>query len=209
MRRTSPMTLGVLASLWGTAPSAHAGPPGGIDSWTPHQVKAGPSRVSDVLAIGAGVGAVGTGLVRGVESGEWVGLGASGGTLAVTLGLTEATKRLSNRRRPYTWDPEHPAVGVPGYCSSSAPLTPDDCKSFFSGHTALAAASSFSAVRDLQLRGGLTARRDLRLAYGTALVVTLSTATLRVMAGKHYVTDVAVGALVGTGLGVLGPTLAY
>ena len=196
-------------ALWASGGPASAAPPGGIDGYAPLQRKPAPARASDVLVLGAVAGAMGLGLAHGRKAGEWGSLMAGAGTLAVTAGLTEVTKNLAGRRRPYTWDPGHSAAGLTGYCAGTPPNSPDDCKSFYSGHTAIAAASSFFAVRDLQLRGELKTAAAFRLAYGTAAVLTITTGTLRVLAGQHYISDVAVGAVVGTGLGLLGPMVVF
>jgi len=186
-----------------------AQPPGGVDTLSPHTLRAGPALASDIVWGGTVAGSLAVGAYGGAQRGDWRAMGATAGTLVVTAGLTELTKVLTDRRRPYTWDPSHPAAGVSDYCAGTRPVNPDDCKSFFSGHTALTAAASFSSVRTLQLEGGLPTARDRNVAYGSAALLTLTAASLRVIAGKHYVTDVSVGALLGTGIGLLGPRLVY
>lgn len=206
--RAASGSLALLAVSLSASP-AWAGPPGGIDALSPHTVKSGPALASDIVFSSTVVGAIGLGLGAGMSHGDWGGLTATSGTLVVTAGLTEITKVLAGRRRPYTWDPTHAAAGVQDYCRGTAPVKSDDCKSFFSGHTAITAASSFSAVRSMQLSGRLSSKQDMALAYASASLLTVGAGSLRVAAGKHYVTDIAVGALVGVGLGLLGPSLTY
>lgn len=188
--------------------TASAGPPGGVDSLSPFALRQGPARVSDWLGgttIGGAVLGVGGGTL--VMGGDWRPLGATSGAVVLTVGLTGLTKVLSSRRRPYTWDSGHPGARVQGYCRSAPPAHPDDCRSFFSGHTALSAASSFSAVRGMELGGGLGTPQARLLAYSSATALTVAIGSLRVAAGKHYVSDVVVGAAVGTGIGLLVPGL--
>jgi membrane-associated phospholipid phosphatase len=61
----------------------------------------------------------------------------------------------------------------------------------------------------MHLSGRLESSQDLTVAYTSAALLTVIAGSLRVAAGKHYVSDVAVGALVGSILGVLGPSLVY
>jgi membrane-associated phospholipid phosphatase len=186
-----------------------AGPPGGVDSLSPLALQTRPALVSDVVVSGTMLGSVGAGAYAGLQQGDWRQLGSTAGVLLFTAGVTKLTKRQADRRRPYTWDPSHAAAGAPDYCAGTAPVKLDDCKSFYSGHTALTAASSFSAVRSMHLSGRLESSQDLTVAYTSAALLTVIAGSLRVAAGKHYVSDVAVGALVGSILGVLGPSLVY
>lgn len=207
MARTPPLFLAMF--IWLVSGECMAGPPGGVDSLSPLVPKARPALVSHVVVGGTALGSVGVGAFAGLRQDDWRQLSSTTGVLLVTGGLTELTKRLADRRRPYTWDPSHPAAGAPDYCARTAPVKPDDCKSFYSGHTAMTAASSFSAVRSMQLGGHLGSSQDRTMAYTSAALLTVIAGSLRVAAGKHYVSDVAVGALVGSTLGVLGPTLVY
>jgi membrane-associated phospholipid phosphatase len=188
---------------------AWAGPPGGLDKFSPLVLRKGPAVASDwVGGVTVGSAVVGVGGGALVVERDWRPLAATTGAVAVTAGLTELTKVLTGRRRPYTWAPDHPGAQIQSYCrGSGAPAHPDDCKSFFSGHTALTAASSFSAVRAMERSGGVGAPRDRWVLYSTAATLTVMTGALRVAAGKHYITDVAVGAVVGAGIGILMPSV--
>jgi membrane-associated phospholipid phosphatase len=194
----------LLLLLLGGSTTALAEPPGGIDGISPYSVQAGPVLASDLVVGGVMLGSMSLGARSGLQTGDWRMLGSSTGVLVTTAGLTEITKRLVGRRRPYTWEPSHAAAGVSDYCRGTAPVQPEDCKSFYSGHTAMTAAASFSAVRSMHLRGELAPGRETAVAYGSAAALTLLVASLRVAGGKHYVSDVTVGALVGAGAGVLG-----
>jgi|GEM_PF-6694443 len=209
MQSSSALSLIVTSALGLVSHVALAGPPGGLDSLSPHAYRAQPARVSDWIGGGSLAGGMGIQVGHGLANDDWRGVGATSGALLLTGGLTELTKVLSSRRRPYTWDPSVSAYGVQGYCRESAPVRADDCKSFFSGHTALTAASVFSTVHSMQRRGQLSTPSARALAYSGAVLLTVSTASMRVLAGKHYVSDVAVGALVGGGIGMAIPGLFY
>lgn len=71
--------------------------------------------------------------------------------------------------------------------------------SFYSGHASAAfAVAAFSASVYQDLRPGSP---GIPWVWGAGFAVAGSVAVLRVAAGKHYPTDVLVGALIGTGIG--------
>jgi undecaprenyl-diphosphatase len=90
-------------------------------------------------------------------------------------------KRFTGRRRPYQIEP---------HCWAT--LLPPDQFSFPSGHTMMAFALAVS----------------LSLFYPTLtiglLFCALSIALSRILLGMHFLSDVVVGALIGTGLGYAG-----
>ncbi len=110
-----------------------------------------------------------------------------------SFSLTQTTKGLSHRLRPFIYNPSAPL---------DQKLQTDAKNSFFSGHTALTATYSFLTYKiysDFYPKSGL---KPYLLAG--AISLPLLTATGRVLSGKHYLSDVltgyAVGALVGYGL---------
>ena len=115
-------------------------------------------------------------------------------TLLLTSGLTQSVKTFLPRYRPYAYDPDAP----PSLWQSR-----DSARSFFSGHSSQAfAAASLTSTLHRKLYPGH--RRSLLVdlsAYGLASL----TAVLRITAGKHFLTDVLVGALIGTAVGRLVP----
>lgn len=83
------------------------------------------------------------------------------------------------------------------------PPETDDNLSLFSGHTTLTFAVATSA-------GEVARRRGYKLApviYGTGYLVGITTGYLRIAADKHYFSDVAIGAAVGTAIGFIIPAL--
>jgi undecaprenyl-diphosphatase len=103
---------------------------------------------------------------------------ASAGSAAVTgIGLFISVKKISGRKRPCEIEPH-----------VWARLLPPDQFSFPSGHTitAFAIAISFGEFYPILL--------------GILLFCALAIATSRILLGMHFLSDVVVGAMIGTGL---------
>jgi membrane-associated phospholipid phosphatase len=118
-------------------------------------------------------------------------------TLAASLALNSLAKIFFARPRPYTHGPgaRDPSIDDP----------PERYVSFYSGHSSLAFAS---AVAGSYLFAEGARDEGSRIAFwATELTFAAATANLRVVAGKHYYSDVIVGALVGIGLGIGGPLI--
>lgn len=116
-------------------------------------------------------------------------------SLALTNALTTVVKLGARRPRPFTY--------AAGYDPTEGRL--DDQLSFFSGHASTVASASATAIYFAFAEAGADGRRFAVLGAGT--VATLSVATLRVRAAKHFPTDVTVGVIVGSCVGVLVPHL--
>jgi membrane-associated phospholipid phosphatase len=120
-----------------------------------------------------------------------------GETLSLSLWLNGVVKYSVRRARPYTHHPNG-AVG-----EMMASHRSDEDLSFYSGH----ASTAFSAF----VSGGLiysATHADpsgRRAFWGVQAALAASTAHLRVRAGRHYYSDVLVGAAVGSALGALVP----
>ena len=119
--------------------------------------------------------------------------------LAVTAGVQQLVGLAVSRERPYGRE-----------CGGELPANTRDCLardryySFFSGHSShsfAAAAVSCMHHAYVPLYGG--AADDWACAGGFGLAVT--TALLRVATDVHYVSDVAIGALIGTTTGLMLP----
>lgn len=120
-------------------------------------------------------------------------------TLLAGLALNSLVKSLVGRPRPYVYS-DDPAVVA--YAEGQGR---DSHLSFYSGH----ASTTFSAsVAGAYLFAQSTSDSTARAAvWGTELALAGATADLRTRAGKHFYSDVLVGAVVGSGLGVLVPYL--
>jgi membrane-associated phospholipid phosphatase len=126
-------------------------------------------------------------------SGRTVPLDALLITEAVVLALdaTEITKVLVGRGRPFLR--AHP--------DDPTPPSSDDNLSFFSGHSAEAAALAAASGTVATMRGYRWA--PITWAVGGALAA--GTAYLRIAADEHWLTDVLVGLAVGVGVGFAVP----
>jgi membrane-associated phospholipid phosphatase len=127
-----------------------------------------------------------------------------GEALAIVTAIQGATNTLVSRERPYGQ-----ICGTP-----ELPAQTNDCegnvryRSFFSGHSAftfMAAGLICVHHEKLDLLGGA----GDHIACVTAYAGAAATATLRVMGDMHYVSDVAIGAGVGTLVGLAVPLIHY
>jgi membrane-associated phospholipid phosphatase len=121
--------------------------------------------------------------------------------LSINLALNGLMKYAVRRPRPYTYNPER-AIRERYDCSR----TTDACLSFYSGHSSTAFAAAFSGVlltnETVAMSAGYRA-----LWWGVMLGGASATAQLRVRAGKHFYSDVVVGALVGSAIGIMVPRI--
>jgi hypothetical protein len=142
------------------------------------------------LALQAGQGLDGPAGDRALVYGE---------TLALSLAVGGVTKALAARPRPFTYNPD---PRVQAYADREGR---DARRSFYSGHAATAFAAAVAGgylfARSSDDRTARTA------AWATGLFLAGATANLRVRAGKHFPSDVLVGAAAGAALGWAVPAL--
>jgi membrane-associated phospholipid phosphatase len=177
------------------APCDPAGLPG-IDRGTVGAVRSGAATVSTatLLATAGGAGL----LLFGEAHGDLRIAREDLTVLAQTVGtatlLTNWAKVLFHRPRPFRYIPA--AVGTGDGAESGL--------SFPSGHTSAAFAAAF-AYWSIQTRRGQARAHGA----GIAALVASATATgvLRVVARKHFPTDVAAGAVLGAAVGWAVPLL--
>ena len=166
-------------------------------------------RVSDVLAAASYLPPllVDPMIVAGIEDRNpdvaWQLFVISTQSYAITIALNHASKRIFARQRPYAFA-----------CTRDSRYS-DDCddadrfRSFYSGHAAVTATSAGLVCAHhthVPLYGGGNADR---LTCAAALAGMLTTSTLRMVADKHWNSDVVVGTLLGLSVGYLLPTLVY
>jgi membrane-associated phospholipid phosphatase len=117
-------------------------------------------------------------------------------TQLLASGFASLTSAAVRRPRPYMYSERAPL---------DERLQGDGALSFFSGHTTNAFAASFA------LYGTLARRHPHSSAPLALLGASLAAASLvgasRILAGKHFPTDVAAGAVVGSSIGILVPAL--
>lgn len=116
-------------------------------------------------------------------------------TYAATYFVTNVVKVLVHRLRPFNYDPNQAERRIDG----------DSRLSFPSGHTAMAfaGAAAFSVLLDQRYPGEAWAVGTAVGGFALASVVGVS----RVLAGRHFPTDVLFGAAIGASLGLLVPSL--
>jgi membrane-associated phospholipid phosphatase len=137
----------------------------------------------------------------GVSSGGgWRGWATDSAVLAeavlVSAALNQLTKVAVQRPRPLLYDR---AAGAPALAVA------DNHLSFYSGHTSTAFAAGMAWAFTFSRRHPGSPWRYA--AYGGAAALGGTVGLLRVLAGKHFVSDVLVGAVAGTLVGVGVPWL--
>ena len=114
--------------------------------------------------------------------------------MAITGLLYTGTAYLVDRYRPGTYNPKVPIDERRGGNQKN---------SFFAGHVALVATSSFFVAKtyaDYHPTSGFR-----HVLYGAAALTTGATAYLRHKGGKHFPSDIVVGTAIGTLTGILVP----
>lgn len=121
----------------------------------------------------------------------------------ITSALQGITTALAGRERPYGRNCDNPAESP----DSAACNGNDRHRSFFSGHTSQAfAAASAQCMHHLNMPlYGISPAVPCAAGYTVAAFV----GGLRMMADRHYLSDVLVGAGVGTLVGLLVPWLFH
>lgn len=123
--------------------------------------------------------------------------------LAVNAFVSSLVSNLTGRERPYgrlcAADPAHQTFD----CSSTSRY-----RSFFSGHSSTSFTSA-GLVCSHHLHFELFGGAKDTLACVTALLAAGTTASLRVMADQHYLSDVLVGSAVGAAMGFGVPWLMH
>ncbi len=165
-----------------------------IDRFATRQKSLTANKISDI--IGYGSTALPLAFLAGDRSRKYaddVGL-LYGQVILLSDGITHLVKNTVRRSRPYTYRAD---------AQLSLKQRKDARRSFFSGHTSHTAANAFftaKAYSDLYPHASAK-----HWVWAGAIILPAVTGTTRVLAGKHYWTDVVVGYLVGAGIGLLVP----
>jgi membrane-associated phospholipid phosphatase len=180
----------------------------GVDAWFHDRMtgwlmsRGTAATVSDVVAYGLVPGGVLTGafLATGPHASEGAGARAAiivAESAAVSAAVVQGLKYVTARKRPFV------RYGT-GETSGTFRVDSEETRlGFPSGHTALAASASFALATTATIEESKAAP----WFWAGAAVATVSTASLRIIAEKHYFTDVAAGALIGAASGVVFPLL--
>jgi len=161
----------------------------GIDNGSQQNLNNKTAKISDVVLVGSMVlsGLQALGPNKDIR---WNYVNLLSQNLMVTLNTTQSIKLAFQRTRPYTQSPQY----------NSLESKTDDRLSFFSGHSSMTASAATTAMIIAFKYEDKNWMKYTALA-GSAL--TLTTAYLRVRAGKHYPSDVIAGLVVGTGISLL------
>lgn len=164
----------------------------------------GPALVSDVLGFaGVPLLVIGLDALSARESPDFLKTWAVDLVLILEATLSaqvmnQTVKFLVGRGRPYT-------VDAPPELLATARDPADHNLSFFSGHTTFTVGLAVSAGTIGLLRGYKLAW----LTWAVAVPAALTTATLRMAADKHWMSDILVGAAVGSAFAVALPILFH
>ena len=114
---------------------------------------------------------------------------------ALQAAVLTLTKFGVRRPRPYVYDD---TLSIQERSGRESTL------SFFSGHTSIAFVTAVAFAETYRRRHEGPA---VAAVYAAGLTLASLVGALRILAGKHFLTDVLVGALVGTSFGILVPAL--
>jgi len=115
-------------------------------------------------------------------------------TLLINVGITDLTKRVTKRTRPYAYG---------NLINEDAKQSTSARHSFFSGHTSLAATNSFFVAK--LLTDYFPKNKWRYVIWSTAVLIPATTGYMRVKAGRHFKTDVIVGFIAGGLVGYFVP----
>ncbi len=121
----------------------------------------------------------------------------TGQAVLVDVAINQMVKYAVHRPRPFIY----------GIQSGSELTKNDNYYSFYSQHTSIVFAAGISYARTYALRHPTSRRRWL--VYTAAVGGGSAVASMRVLAGRHFPTDVMAGAAAGTGIGLLIPRLHH
>jgi len=165
-----------------------------IDRWATTQWHPNAHRASNALFLGAITASFAGAIAAQQGHRPLDGAVIAGEGFLLCAGITSIAKELVRRPRPYRFNPDVPAA---------LHHPREDFVSFWSGHAANTAAITLSAAALIERS---QARPELKTAawIGAAATPVLM-GYLRVRAGKHFITDVLAGAVVGTAVGLAVP----
>lgn len=166
----------------------------GFDRFATSNWSTSAQHLSDVT-MWAGIGSFLSLLGPQKSRSEFLGIGLmflQGGF--ATTGVTNATKHLVQRTRPYVYNPVVP---------EAEKFQRDARFSFFSGHTSI---TTFGAFFTAKVLHDVFPDAKWRAAtWAAAGLLSGTTGYLRIRGGKHYPTDILAGLAVGAGMGLLIP----
>lgn len=163
-----------------------------IDNWAQTTFDGKTAHISDGMALSTALaaGMITLALPKNQQT-QYIQLAVQ--NVWITANITQTVKMLALRNRPYTQSP--------GFISTKT----DDHFSFFSGHSAITATAATTAIM-MALNQPNMSSWGKAVAY-SAGGLALTTAILRIDAGKHYPSDVVTGILVGVFVALINTKL--
>lgn len=158
------------------------------------------SKKFDLLGTGFELATAITPLVfLSVSTTEWTTIaGMYAETMLFAYGFKELAKAVFDRPRPYMYFDDFPIEEV---------QKGDWNSSFFSGHTTLSfAAATFTTYVFCKYKPESKWKIPV---IATSYTLAAATAAMRILSGNHFLTDVAIGAVVGSITGLLIPFWHY
>ena len=158
------------------------------------------SKKFDLLGTGFELATAITPLVfLSVPTTEWTTIaGMYAETMLFAYGFKELAKAVFDRPRPYMYFNDFPIEEV---------QKGDWNSSFFSGHTTLSfAAATFTTYVFCKYKPESKWKIPV---IATSYTLAAATAAMRILSGNHFLTDVAIGAVVGSITGLLIPFWHY
>lgn len=158
------------------------------------------SKKFDLLGTGFELATAITPLVfLSVPTTEWTTIaGMYAETMLFAYGFKELAKAVFDRPRPYMYFDDFPIEEV---------QKGDWNSSFFSGHTTLSfAAATFTTYVFCKYKPESKWKIPV---IATSYTLAAATAAMRILSGNHFLTDVAIGAVVGSITGLLIPFWHY
>lgn len=165
-----------------------------FDRFATRQYSLSAKKASDILLLSAVASPALLLLDKDIRSDAPTAVLLVGESMLLNLALTSLCKEIVQRPRPYTYNPDAPMAEK---------LKQDARASFFSGHTSMSAAATFSAARIWSDYHPDSSWKPV--VWVTAAAIPATIGFLRVKAGKHYLTDVVTGFAVGSACGLLIP----
>jgi len=117
-------------------------------------------------------------------------------TLLFAVFLPKYAKGSVERIRPFVYNPDAPMEDK---------LKAEAKRSYFSGHTTLAFATSILTAK--MFSDYFPDSQYKPYVWSGSVLVAATTGYLRYRAGKHYPTDILTGAIIGTSIGLLIPAI--
>lgn len=165
-----------------------------LDRYMVYNYSAGIDTASDILQYAA---VLAPAVLAAVPVSEWLTVGVMySESILFSFGLKETLKDLVVRARPYMYWENPPQEFIDDG---------DYSRSFPSGHTTLAfTGATFGSYVFARYFPDSALRWPV---FGVSYALAASVAVTRILSGSHFITDVIVGACIGTASGFLVPWL--